>query len=77
MRRLHREEKQSCEILSGVFGLLLRGPRPAPLPICCFQETQAGLGLQKTPRDGLWPTRQAAGGVLSHRQAVYLLPVSD
>ncbi len=77
VRRLHREEKQSCEILSGVSGLLLRRPHKASLRVSCFQETQAGVGLQKTARDDLWPTWQAAGGVLPHRQAVHLLPVSD
>lgn len=77
VRRLHREEEQGCEILPGVSGLLLRGARPASLRVRRLQETQAGVGLQKVPGDDLRPTRQAAGGVLPHRQAVYLLPVSD
>lgn len=77
MRRVHGTKTQGCEIVSGVFGLLLRGPRPAPLRVRRLQEAQAGVGLQKTPGDHLWATRQAAGGVLSHGQAVYLLPVSD
>lgn len=77
MRRVHGTKKQGCEIVSGVFGLLLRGPRPASLRVRRLQETQAGVGRQKTRGDHLWATRQAAGGVLSHGQAVYLLPVSD